>query len=45
LIAIQELDSLNEFKGLIDDFTSNEEQWLLFLDHPTAEQVVPEPWK
>ena len=32
------------FNGLIEDIRSQSAKWSDFLDHPTAELGVPEPW-
>lgn len=45
LATINEIDNVEEFDGLIDSMRSEEERWMSFLEHPFAEQQVPEPWK
>lgn len=42
--AIEELEHVHEFQGLVASLQNEEGRWLSFLDHPTAETVVPEPW-
>lgn len=31
-------------KGLIESMESSLDRWVAFLEHPQAENVVPEPW-
>jgi len=45
LASIEDLDSLFEFSGLVSSMESDESRWSQFIDSPTAEQCVPEPWK
>lgn len=34
-----------EFSGLVSSMENDESRWSSFLENPTAEQAVPEPWK
>lgn len=45
LAAIEEISSAHEFSGLVASMEAEESSWVTFLDHPTAELVVPEPWR
>jgi hypothetical protein len=45
LALIEDLDGMSEYSGLVSSLESDSSRWLSFLDNPTAEQVVPEPWK
>ena len=44
LTLVEDLDSLPEFAGLVASMESDEQRWLAFLDHPTAERELPQPW-
>ena len=44
LTAIEEIESVQEFAGLVASMENEESRWLSFLDHPNAESSVPEPW-
>ena len=35
---------MHEFSGLVANMENDEARWLTFLDHPNAENAVPEPW-
>jgi hypothetical protein len=43
-LLVEDLDSLPEFAGLVASMESDEARWLAFLDHPTAERELPQPW-
>lgn len=43
--AIEELEKVHAFQGLVAHMQSEEARWIVFLDHPTAETVLPTPWK
>jgi hypothetical protein len=45
LSAIEELDKMPRFSGLLANIESEEAKWLLFLDHPSAETIMPTPWR
>lgn len=45
LAIVEDLDGMFEYSGLVSAIESDESRWLSFLDNPTAEQAVPEPWK
>lgn len=44
LASIEELNKLPQYRGLVDDITESPEAWNTFMDHPTAETVVPCKW-
>lgn len=41
---LEELDNSKMFEGLIDSIKSDPVTWNDFMDMPTAETEVPEPW-
>jgi hypothetical protein len=45
LAAIEEIDGIHEFNGLVSHMESNEQRWVQVLDHPNSEEVIPDPWK
>jgi hypothetical protein len=45
LAALEEISSAPEFSGLLASMETEASTWLAFLDHPTAELAVPEPWR
>jgi dynein heavy chain 1 len=48
LATIEEISAFPEFKGLVESMQPGTEsctEWLAFLEHPTAELVVPESWR
>jgi dynein heavy chain 1 len=44
LVALEELSITPHFNGLVDSLSESEAQWHAFLEHPSAEHHVPEPW-
>ena len=48
LAALEEMTAFPEFKGLVESMAPGTEscaEWLTFLEHPTAELVVPDSWR
>jgi len=45
LAAIEEISCVPEFSGLLTSMETEASSWVEFLDHPTAELVVPESWR
>lgn len=45
LATVEGIVGVPEFSGLVASMESDESRWLAFLDHPTAENAVPEPWR
>lgn len=41
---LEELDNSKMFEGLIDSIKSDPSVWNDFMDMPSAENEVPEPW-
>lgn len=42
--ALEELEHVAEFQGLLSSMQSEEGRWISCFEHPAAESVVPEPW-
>jgi len=45
LISLEELDRTDEFANIVAQVQGDDRRWIHFLDHPNAEEVVPEPWR
>jgi hypothetical protein len=45
LAALEAIAAAPEFAGLLASIETEVTSWTDFLDHPTAELVVPEPWR
>lgn len=41
---IEELTYTKQFEGLVENMEQDSERWDNFMQHPKAEEAVPEPW-
>jgi len=41
---IEDIEAVHDFSGLVASMENDEARWLTFLDHPNAENAVPEYW-
>lgn len=45
LAAIEDLDKVSYFRGLVSSMKDEPDSWLAVLDHPNAEAILPTPWR
>lgn len=41
---IEELTYTKQFEGLVENMEEEPDRWETFMQHPKAEEAVPEPW-